>query len=68
MEVLINLVRREGSSVQFYQWMSRLCIQAVNWMILKSNMKVENVDWFEVGKYLAVVMSAEEITQEGCKY
>ena len=33
-------------------------VKSVKWMILNSIMQIDNVDWFEVGKYLAVVMSA----------
>ena len=40
-------------------------VKSVKWMILNSIMQIDNVDWFEVGKYLAVVMSAEEISEEG---
>ena len=31
-------------------------VKSVKWLILISNMSVENVNWFEVGKYLAVMM------------
>ena len=40
-------------------------VKSVKWMILNSIMQIDNVDWFEVGKYLAVVMSADEISEEG---
>ena len=35
-------------------------IESVKWIIMKSDMKIENVDWFEVGKYLAIMMTKEE--------
>ena len=34
-------------------------------MIGNSEMVIENVDWHEVGKYLAVMMTREEIPEEG---
>ena len=34
-------------------------------MILKSKLKVENVDWREVTKYIAVEIPSEEIEREG---
>ena len=34
-------------------------------MILNSDMNIKNVNWFEVGKYLAVMMTTEEIIEEG---
>jgi hypothetical protein len=37
-------------------------------MILTSTMDINNVDWAEVGKYLAVMMTEEEIDQEGLSY
>ena len=40
-------------------------VKSVKWMILNSDMNVENVNWFEVGKYLAVMMTPEEIIEEG---
>ena len=33
-------------------------------MILNSDMNIENVNWSEVGKYLAVMMTTEEIIEE----
>ena len=38
---------------------------AVKEMIMNSEMDINNVDWTEVGKYLAVLISQEEIAQEG---
>ena len=32
---------------------------------LKSDMKITNINWNEVGKYLAVVMTPQDITAEG---
>ena len=40
-------------------------VKSVKWLIVNSDMRVENVNWFEVGKYLAVMMSPEEIREEG---
>ena len=40
-------------------------IKAVREMIVSSEMSVENVNWHEVGKYLAVMMSKEDIEKEG---
>ena len=39
---------------------SHVCIE----MIVESEMKIENVNWFEIGKYLSVMMSAEEVQEE----
>ena len=39
--------------------------KSVKWMIMNSDMNIENINWFEVGKYLAVMMTNEEITEEG---
>ena len=38
---------------------------AVKEMIVNSNMDILNIDWMEVGKYLAVVMTEEQIAAEG---
>ena len=43
-------------------------IKSVKWIIMRSDMKIENVDWFEVGKYLAVMMTKEEIVEEGLQH
>ena len=40
-------------------------VKSVKWLIVNSEMVVENVNWFEVGKYLAVMMTPEEILEEG---
>ena len=40
-------------------------VKSVKWLIVNSDMCVENVNWFEVGKYLAVMMTPEEINEEG---
>jgi hypothetical protein len=40
-------------------------VAAVKEMILKSKMKVDNVDWREVAKYIAVEIPSEEIEKEG---
>jgi hypothetical protein len=39
--------------------------KSVKWLILNSDMDIENVNWVEVGKYLAVMMTPEEIAEEG---
>ena len=41
---------------------------AVKEMILSSTMDISNVDWAEVGKYLAVMMTQDEIEQEGLAF
>ena len=41
---------------------------AVKEMILNSEMEIMNVDWAEVGKYLAVMMTQEEIEEEGLSH
>ena len=40
-------------------------IKSVKWIIMKSNTKIENIDWFEVIKYLAIMMTNEEIDVKG---
>ena len=35
-------------------------VKSVKWLILKSDMKIVNVNWHDVGKYLAVVMTARK--------
>ena len=40
-------------------------VTSVKWLIMNSDMNVENVNWYEVGKYLAVMMTPEEILEEG---
>ena len=40
-------------------------VSAVKEMIMESTMEMENVNWLEVGKHLAVKMSREEIEAEG---
>ena len=40
-------------------------VKAIKEMIIESEMKTENVDWLEVGKYLSVMMTPEEIQEEG---
>ena len=42
-----------------------IIVKSVKWLIVNTDMIVENVNWFEVGKYLAVVMTPEEIANEG---
>ena len=42
-------------------------IKSVREMIEGSDMEIENVDWKEVGKYLAVSMTKEEIEREGLR-
>ena len=37
-------------------------------MIESSELEMQNVDWQEVGKYLAVMMTEEEITAEGLRH
>ena len=41
---------------------------AVREMILNSELEMKNVDWHQVGKYLAVMMSKDEIQQEGLQH
>ena len=43
-------------------------IKSVKWIILKSKMVIEDVNWMEVGKYLAVMMAKEEINEEGLSH
>ena len=43
-------------------------ITSVREMIEGSDMEIENVEWSEVGKYLAVVMPREEIDREGWQH
>ena len=40
-------------------------VKAVQEMILNSKMEIQNVDWSEVGKYFAVMMTKDEIEQDG---
>ena len=40
-------------------------VMATMEMIQNSDMVIQNVDWHEVGKYLAVMMTKEEIQEEG---
>ena len=40
-------------------------VKSAKWVILNTNMNIENVNWFEVGKYLAIMMSPDEIAAEG---
>jgi hypothetical protein len=40
-------------------------LKAVREMVESSEMVLDNVDWHEIGKYLAVMMSEEEIREEG---
>ena len=42
-------------------------VNAVREMIENSEKEVENVDWTELGKYLAVTMSDEQIEKEGLR-
>ena len=42
-------------------------IVAIKELILNSDMDIMNVDWTEVGKYLAVMMTEEEIEEEGLR-
>ena len=43
-------------------------IKAVRDMIEESDMNIEDVDWHEVGKYLVVMLSKDEIEQEGLNH
>ena len=43
-------------------------VTAVREMIENSELEMQNVDWQEVGKYLAVMMTEEEITAEGLRH
>ena len=40
-------------------------VKAIREMIEKSEMKIENVNWREAAKYIAVMFTPEEIEQEG---
>ena len=40
-------------------------VKSAKWVILNTNMNIENVNWFEVGKYLVIMMSPDEIAAEG---
>ena len=40
-------------------------VMAVREMVESSEKQIEDVDWFEVGKYLAVALTPEEIVREG---
>ena len=42
-------------------------IKAIRELIENSDLIIENIDWHEIGKYLAVMLSNEEICQEGSK-
>jgi hypothetical protein len=43
-------------------------VKAVEEMIMNSKMDIMNVDWVEVGKYLAAMMTREEIEEEGLSH
>jgi hypothetical protein len=43
-------------------------IIAVKELILDSSMEISNIDWTEVGKYLAVILTEQEIENEGLKH
>ena len=43
-------------------------VKSVKWLIISSDMVITNVDWYEVGKYLAVMMSPAEIREEGLEH
>ena len=40
---------------------------AVREMVENSNEEIENVNWYELGKYLAVTMEPEQIEREGLR-
>ena len=40
-------------------------VRAVKDMITKSDMEIENVDWVEVSRYIAVMVPSDEIEREG---
>ena len=40
-------------------------MKAVKEMIENSDLEIENVDWREVGKYIAVMVPQEQIEAEG---
>jgi hypothetical protein len=42
-------------------------IKAVKELIMGSDMDIENVDWVEVGKYLAIMIPTQEIEEEGLR-
>ena len=42
-----------------------VCKDAAKWLVNKSGVSVENVDWTQVTRYLAVNMTPEEIDKEG---
>ena len=43
-------------------------VKSAKWMILNNDMNIENVSWVGVGKYLAVIMTPEEILEEGLEH
>ena len=43
-------------------------MEAVREMVEESDMEVKNVDYHEVGKYLAVMLTEEDIEQEGLTF
>ena len=45
-----------------------LITKAVKEMILKSELEIKNVDYHEIGKYLTIMMSEEEIVNEGLQH
>ena len=45
-----------------------LIVKAVRMMIENSELEIKNVDYHEVGKYLSIMMSEEEILAEGLVY
>ena len=42
-----------------------LIVTAVRMMIENSELEIQNVDYHEVGKYLSIMMTEEEIISEG---
>ena len=42
-----------------------VCKRAIKWLIGKSDISLENIDWVQIVRYVAVNMSAEEIAEEG---
>ena len=40
-------------------------VKAVKEMIVESEMEIENVEWRDVARYIAVMVPAEEIESEG---
>ena len=42
-----------------------VCKDAAKWLVNKSGVSVENVDWTQVTRYVAINMTPEDIDKEG---